>query len=93
MTKSELIQKLAEAEGITLKAAEAAVNAAFDSMTDSLARGGRVEIRGVGSFKVKNYGGYAGRNPKTGELTDVKPKKLPCFKLGMELRQRLNSDD
>ena len=90
MTKSELIQRLAETEGITLKAAEVAVSTVFDSMIDTLVKNGRVEIRGIGSFRVKDYDGYAGRNPRTGELTNVRAKKLPFFKLGLELKQRLN---
>jgi integration host factor subunit beta len=66
MTKSELIEVLAKAEGIALKAAEFAVRGTFESMTQALTRSGRVDIRGFGSFKVKNYEGYHGRNPKTG---------------------------
>jgi len=88
MTKSELIEKLAAAEGIIMKAAELVVNVTFESMAKALARDGRIEIRGFGSFKVKDYEGYSGRNPKSGELIEVKPKKLPFFKVGKELRER-----
>jgi len=90
MTKSELIEKLAAAEGIILKAAELAVNVTFESMAKVLAQDGRVEIRSFGSFKVKEYEGYSGRNPKSGELIEVKPKKLPFFKVGKELRDRVD---
>ncbi|MEJ5366658.1 MAG: HU family DNA-binding protein [Desulfosoma sp.] len=91
MTKSQLIEALAKAEGITLKAAELAVNVAFESMEKALIQGDRVEIRGFGSFKVKNYEGYKGRNPKTGELIEVRPKRLPFFKVGKELKERVDS--
>jgi integration host factor subunit beta len=93
MTKSELIEALAKAEGITLKAAELAVNVTFESMAKTLANAGRVEIRGLGSFKVKDYEGYSGRNPKTGERIVVEGKKLPFFKMGKELRQRVNGNE
>ena len=92
MTKSQLIEALAKAEGITLKAAEAAVNVTFQSMEQSLIRGDRLEIRGFGSFKVKDYDGYKGRNPKTGELIEVRSKRLPFFKVGKELKERVNGD-
>lgn len=92
MTKSELIEALAKAEGITLKAAEVAVNVAFQSMEHALIRSDRLEIRGFGSFKVKKYEGYKGRNPKTGELIEVNSKKLPFFKVGKELKERVNDD-
>ncbi|ROQ90809.1 HU family DNA-binding protein [Desulfosoma caldarium] len=90
MTKSQLIEALARAEGITLKAAEVAVNVTFESMEKALIQGDRVEIRGFGSFKVKNYDGYKGRNPKTGELIEVRPKRLPFFKVGKELKERVD---
>ena len=93
MTKSELIEKLAQAEGITLKAAEMAVNVTFDSMGNALSQKGRVEIRGLGSFKVKDYGGYSGRNPMTGEMIKVKAKRLPFFRMGKELKIRVNGNE
>jgi len=93
MTKSELIETLAKAEGITLKAAETAVNVTFQSMEQSLFRSERLEIRGFGSFKVKEYEGYKGRNPKTGELIEVSSKKLPFFKVGKELKERVNAEE
>lgn len=91
MTKSELIEKLAKAEGITVKAAETAVNVTFESMVKALGQAGRIEIRGFGSFKVKDYEGYKGRNPKTGALIMVKDKKLPFFKVGKELKERVDA--
>ncbi len=93
MTKSQLIEALAKAEGITLKAAETAVNVTFQSMEQALTRSDRLEIRGFGSFKVKHYEGYKGRNPKTGELIEVQFKKLPFFKVGKELRERVNDSE
>lgn len=93
MTKSELIEALAKAEGITLKTAEIAVNVAFESMEQALIRSDRLEIRGFGSFKVKNYDGYRGRNPKTGDMIEVESKKLPFFKVGKELKERVNATD
>jgi integration host factor subunit beta len=92
MTKSQLIQELARrADGITLKIAEVVVNTIFDSIKEALVRGERVEIRGLGSITVKMYRPYKGRNPKTGEIIQVPPKKLPFFKVGKELRDRVDS--
>ncbi|MDH3803005.1 MAG: integration host factor subunit beta, partial [Deltaproteobacteria bacterium] len=68
------------------------VNVVFDSMADSLAKGDRVEIRGFGSFKVKGYNSYQGRNPKTGEIIQVREKKLPYFKVGKEMKERVDSE-
>jgi integration host factor subunit beta len=82
MNKLELIQSLKENNGISKAEAQRVVELFFDAMADALARGCRVEIRGLCSFKVKDYGSYAGRNPKTGERVTVKPKKLPVFKPG-----------
>jgi len=73
-----------------LKAAEIAVDVAIESIAGALAHGNRIEIRGLGSFKVKKYDGYDGRNPRSGEKIEVKPKKLPFFKVGKELKDRLN---
>jgi integration host factor subunit beta len=93
MTKSELIERLAQAEGITLKAAEMAVTVAFASMGKALSHKDRVEIRGLGSFKVKDYGGYSGRNPMTGEMIKVRAKRLPFFEMGKELKSRINGNE
>lgn len=90
MNKSELIQKIAQRVNLTRKKAEEVVNLIFDSMSQALIRGDRVEIRGLGSFMVKSYEAYQGRNPRTGEAIRVKPKKLPFFKVGKELKKRVN---
>jgi integration host factor subunit beta len=90
MNKSKLIETLAQAENMPLRKAEEVVNTVFGEMENALTRGERVEIRGLGSFKVKEYDGYKGRNPKTGEVIDVTPKKLPFFKVGKELKERVD---
>jgi integration host factor subunit beta len=90
MNKSQLIESIAKEEGITIKNAANVVNVVFDSMADSLAKGDRVEIRGFGSFKVKSYNSYQGRNPKTGEIIQVREKKLPYFKVGKEMKERVD---
>ena len=93
MNKSDLIQKLSSEADFPLRKTEEVVDLVFSKMSDALAKGDRVEIRGFGSFKVKNYDGYVGRNPKTLEAVEVKPKKLPFFKCGRELKRRLNSQE
>jgi len=90
MNKSELVEALANENGLTYKKAEEIVNLIFDSMAETLSAGGRIEIRGFGSFVVKDYKSYMGRNPKTGEVIKVRPKRLPFFKVGKELRERVN---
>ncbi len=90
MNKSQRIERIAKEEGITIKNAANVVNVVFDSMADSLAKGDRVEIRGFGSFKVKSYNSYQGRNPKTGEIIQVREKKLPYFKVGKEMKERVD---
>jgi integration host factor subunit beta len=90
MNKSQLIEALAKSENITLKKAEMVVNAVFENMAEALVQNERIEIRGFGSFKVKFYNGYKGRNPKTGDLIKVEGKKLPFFKVGKELRERVD---
>ena len=90
MTKKQLIDFLAETEDISRRTAKRIVDVVFQSMSNALAMGNRIEIRGFGSFKVRNYGGYKGRNPKTGETVKIKPKKLPVFKVGKELKQRVD---
>lgn len=90
MNKSELIEAVAERARVTKKRAEEVVNFIFDSMVAAMARGDRIEIRGLGSFMVKSYGAYTGRNPRTGESIHVAPKKLPFFKVGKELKERVN---
>lgn len=90
MVKSELIEKLAERADIQLSKAEECVNLFFDSMIDQLGKDGRVEIRGFGAFSVRTYDAYEGRNPKTGEKIQVPPKRLPFWKTGSELSQRVD---
>ena len=91
MNKSELVKALADQANISLDEATLVVNTFVDSMKDSLLEGGRVEIRGFGSYKVKEYGSYAGRNPRTGEKVAVEPKRLPFFRAGKELKEYLNA--
>ena len=91
MNKSELVKALADQANISLDEATLVVNTFVDSMKDSLLEGGRVEIRGFGSFKVKEYGSYAGRNPRTGEKVAVEPQRLPFFRAGKELKEYLNA--
>ncbi|MBW1708644.1 MAG: integration host factor subunit beta [Deltaproteobacteria bacterium] len=91
MNKSQLIEEVAMREGLNLKMAEIVVNTFFDSIAEGLARNERAEIRGLGSFKVKDYEGYVGRNPKTGVAIEVESKKLPFFKVGKELKERVDS--
>ncbi len=90
MNKSQLIESLAKEESLPLRKAEEVVNTVFGEMETALIRGERVEIRGLGSFKVKEYDGYKGRNPKTGEMIKVDSKKLPFFKVGKELKERVD---
>lgn len=91
MVKSELIENLAERADITLAKAEEIVDLFFDAVSDTLCNGHRVEIRGFGAFTVREYKAYEGRNPKTGEKITVPPKRLPFWKTGMELKQRVDS--
>lgn len=90
MNKSELIETLAEKMNIPLRDANSAVTTILDAMADTLAKGENIEIRGFGSFVVKEYDSYFGRNPKTGEKIKVRPKKLPFFKVGKELKELVN---
>lgn len=94
MTKSELIEKVSEQVDLTKKQTEIIVSEIFNSIKDALSKGGssaRVEIRGFGSFKVKSRHSREGRNPKTGEPVMIKSKKVPVFKAGKELRERVDS--
>ena len=90
MNKSDLIEALSKETELTRKKATQVVNLMFDKMTDALANGDRVEIRGFCSIFVKEYKGYIGRNPKTGAHTRVPPKKLPFFRCGKELKERVD---
>ena len=92
MNKSELAQQLAESMHLSIREAASIVNTIIDMMTEALAKGESIEIRGFGSFVVKEYDTYTGRNPKTGEQITVQPKKLPFFKVGKDLREQVNRD-
>lgn len=93
MNKSGLIELVAEQGKLTKKKAEDVVNLIFDSMVDAMKSGDRIEIRGFGSFVVKNYEAYSGRNPRTGASIQVKPKRLPFFKVGKELKERVDGSE
>ncbi|MFZ5568797.1 MAG: HU family DNA-binding protein [Thermodesulfobacteriota bacterium] len=90
MNKLELIEKFRSEAKISKAEAATIVDLFFNSMSDALAKSGRVEIRGLFSFYVKQYKSYIGRNPKTGEKVPIKPKKLPFFKCGKELKARVD---
>ncbi|PLY04573.1 MAG: integration host factor subunit beta [Desulfuromonas sp.] len=90
MNKSDLVEALANRKNLTYKRAEEIVNLIFDSMSDAMIDSERIEIRGFGSFVVKEYKGYQGRNPKSGEVIQVNPKKLPFFKVGKDLREKVD---
>ena len=91
MNKSDLIELITQQMQLPHKRAEEAVNFIFDHMVEVLKGGGRIEIRGFGSFVMRSYGSYRGRNPRTGQSIEVKPKKLPFFKVGKELKEKVNS--
>jgi len=91
MNKSELVKAVAEQGGMSMKAAKEVVGAFFDTFIQAMLEDERIEIRGFGSFINKNYDAYVGRNPKTGEKIRVPEKKLPFFKVGKELKQRVDS--
>ena len=90
MNKSELIKSLSEQTNISIDEATLVVNTFVDNMKNALLEGDHVEIRGFGSFKVKDYGAYAGRNPRTGQKVEVDSKRLPFFRAGKELKEFLN---
>jgi integration host factor subunit beta len=91
MTKSELIQLVAQRTGVTRAQAELVVKCVFTSMAESLAAGDGIEVRGFGSFSVREYDGYTGVNPRTHQPVKVAPKRLPFFRVGKELRERVNA--
>ena len=90
MNKMELINMLKKEHRLSKKDAAAIVDLFFEKMSEALAKGDRVEIRGLCSFYVKEYKSYQGRNPKTGESVHIAPKKLPFFKCGKELKERVD---
>ncbi len=92
MTKSELVQKVMDVNGLmSRKDSELVVNLIFDSMADALKRGEKVEIRGFGSFTIREREAREARNPKSGEVVSITAKKTPFFKTGKELRERVNN--
>jgi integration host factor subunit beta len=93
MTKSELIDAVAQRTKITKSRAEQVVNCVFDAMTTALEHGEGIEIRGFGSFTVRDYKSYNGRNPRTGRPVPVPQKRLPFFKVGKELKELVNRDE
>ncbi len=93
MTKAELVDQVARTTQLTKKHAEIIVNTIFDSIVDSLRGGEKIELRGFGSFRIRNRGSRIGRNPKTGDRVEVPPKRIPYFKPGKELRELLNNRD
>ncbi len=92
MNKSELIITLAEKNNLPADQARIIVDTMVDLMKEQLMEGGRIEIRGFGSFEMREYRAYTGRNPKTGKAVQVKPKRMPFFKCGLDLKEQLNSD-
>ena len=90
MNKKDLIHNLSESYDMTKQQATKVVEMFFNEMTAALEKGDRVEIRGLCAMSVKEYKSYTGRNPKSGERVVVKPKKLPFFKVGTELKERVN---
>jgi integration host factor subunit beta len=93
MTKADLINVIAEKAHLQHKQAEIVVNMVFDMMSDALKRDDRIEIRGFGSFVNRSYGSYQGRNPKTGQVVQVPPKRVPFFKVGKELKEMVDAKD
>ena len=92
MNRSDLINVLKEETNLSRKEAEKAVDIFFSKIEETLSQGERIEIRGFGSFTVNTYKPYIGRNPKTGTRISVPPKKLPFFKVGKELKERVDGE-
>ena len=90
MNKSEMIEELAVQANLHSKVAETIINLVINSMKDALINNDRIELRGFGSFHIEHYESYTGRNPKTGDSIEVPPKKLPFFKVGKELKEKIN---
>lgn len=91
MTKADLVNVIAEKAKLQHRQAEVIVNLVFDLMSESLKNDDRIEIRGFGSFVNRQYESYKGRNPKTGEVVTVAPKKVPFFKVGKELKEMVDT--
>ena len=93
MTKAELVEEVARTTQLTKKHAELIVNTVFESIVDSLKDGDKIELRGFGSFRIRQRGPRIGRNPKTGAKVQVPSKRIPYFKPGKELKELLNEED
>jgi len=90
MNKSDIIQLLSQEVEVPLRKAEEIVDKVFETMFEAVSSGDRIEIRGFGTFAVRQYEGYTGRNPKTGVEIEVPPKKLPFFKVGKDFKERVD---
>ena len=93
MNRSELIELVAKRQNLARKQAEDAVNAIFDAIVGAMKSDERIEIRGFGSFTTRHYDSYTGRNPRTGSAVEVPSKRLPFFRVGKDLRDRLNDGE
>src|SRR3954468_7945409 len=91
VTKSDLIETVAQKLHLPKGKAELIVNCVFDSMEEALRKGDRIEIRGFGSFEIRHYKAYEGRNPRTGDPVGVQPKRLPFFKVGKDLKEKVDA--
>jgi len=91
MTKAELIEEVAKVASLTKKETELIVNTVFDNITDALSKGDKVELRGFGSFRIRQRNSRKGRNPKTGDSVSVPEKRVPFFKVGKRLRELVNT--
>jgi integration host factor subunit beta len=92
MTKAELVEEVSEKTGLPKKQAEIVVNTVFESIVETLKTGEKIELRGFGSFRIRQRDSRTGRNPKTGDKVDVPAKRIPYFKPGKELRELLNTE-
>lgn len=92
MTKAELVEKVADKIQLTKKQTEAVVNILLNSITEALSEGDKVELRGFGSFRIRNRNPREGRNPKTGDTVQIPAKRVPFFKAGKELREMVDSE-
>ncbi len=93
LTKADLVEEVARTAQLTKKQAESIVNLVFQTIIDSLRDGSKIELRGFGSFRIRNRGARLGRNPKTGDRVEVPPKRIPYFKPGKELKEQLNQSE
>jgi len=92
MTKAELVEEVSRASDLTKKHSEVIVDTVFKSIVDALHRGEKIELRGFGSFRVRERGARRGRNPKTGDPVSIPAKRVPYFKPGKELKELINVD-